>query len=275
MTATISLGFVTWRTPSAVLARFLRSLNEAIEVLIRELDGHVVVYAISNEGSEGAAALGAAVERHRRQSAQVRWEFIHGHGNLGYGAAQNLAIRRTEAACHFISNADVVLARQALLHGARFLRDHPGVAAVGPQGYDDAGRYLHLAKRMPTVLALLLRALSVEPSEGLCGRRVAAYLYKDALPSTEAKPVQLLSGCFMACRTAALKTVGGFDARYFLYFEDFDLCRRLASQGDLCELPTVKIRHYGGHTASRGLRRGFHFARSGIRFFRRHGWRFW
>lgn len=275
MTAAVSLGFVTWRTPTEVLARFLHSLDEAIEILIRELEGQVVVYAISNDDSQGAAALAAALERHRGQSERVRWELIHGHGNLGYGAAQNLAIRRTEAACHFISNPDVVLARQALLQGARFLRDHPNAVAIGPQGYDCQGRYAHLAKRMPTVLALLLRALSVAPSEGFCGRRVGIYLYKDSLPSAKAEPVQLLSGCFMACRTAALKAVGGFDAHYFLYFEDFDLCRRLASQGDLCELPTVKIRHDGGYTASRGLRRGFHFARSGVRFFRRHGWRLW
>ena len=274
MTTAVSLGFVTWRTPEAVLARFLHSLTEAIEVLLRELDGQVVVYAISNDGAAGAASVAAVVERHWVQSARVGWEIIRGHGNLGYGAAQNLAIRRTDAACHFISNPDVVLDPQALLQGARFLRDHPNAAAIGPRGYDGAGRYAHLAKRMPTVLALLLRALSVAPSKGFCGRRVGAYLYNDILPSAKAQPVQLLSGCFMACRTTVLKAVGGFDAGYFLYFEDFDLCRRLAAQGELCELPTVKIRHDGGYTASRGLRRGFHFARSGFRFFRRHGWRF-
>ena len=275
MSAAVSLSFVTWRTSDRVLNRFLCSVNEAIDALVQNMDGQVVVYAISNDGPQRASAMVAAVQRRQRPSDRVRWQILHGHGNLGYGAAQNLAIRRTQAACHFISNADLVLDRGALLHGVRFLREHPEVVAVGPQGTDAAGRYANLAKRQPTVLALLLRALSVQASQGFFGRRVGAYVYDDKLPSTKAEPVELLSGCFMACRTAAVQAVGGFDERYFLYFEDFDLCRRLAAQGGVCELPELKIRHDGGYTASRGLRRSFHFACSAVRFFHRYGWRLW
>lgn len=273
MSVSVSIGFVTWRTPPAVLAGFLDSLAAAVRRLVGNGAEQVVVYALSNDGPQGAATVKEALAPHRAAGGQAHWEFICGQGNVGYGAAQNLAIRRTGADFHFISNPDVVMAPDALLQGLQFLQAHPQAVAVGPQGYDAAGQYAKLAKRMPSVLTLLLRALSVEVSPGYFGRRLGAYVYSDRLPAAQSEPVDLLSGCFMACRTSALQAVGGFDPRYFLYFEDFDLCRRLAAHGEIRELPTMRIRHYGGRTARQGLRRSLHFTLSGVRFFSRYGWR--
>ena len=70
-----------------------------------------------------------------------------------------------------------------------------------------------------------------------------------------------------------LKKVNGFDERYFLYFEDYDLSLRVKNYGQIVELPQARITHYGGHTARRDLRRVMHFLRSGVRFFNRYGWR--
>ena len=62
--------------------------------------------------------------------------------------------------------------------------------------------------------------------------------------------------------------------RYFLYFEDYDLSRRIGGHGAIFEVPTVRIHHHGGHTARRGIRRIARFLRSGVRYFNRYGWRF-
>ena len=78
------------------------------------------------------------------------------------------------------------------------------------------------------MLVLLLRALSIQASPGFFGRRVGRYTYSDRLPSEHPEPIDLASGCYMFCRASALEAVGGFDERYFLYFEDFDLSRRIA-----------------------------------------------
>jgi GT2 family glycosyltransferase len=55
----------------------------------------------------------------------------------------------------------------------------------------------------------------------------------------------------MLCRTRELKNIGGFSPEYFLYFEDFDLSRRLEKK---VLLPTMKIIHLGGNTARKGLK---------------------
>jgi len=95
------------------------------------------------------------------------------------------------------------------------------------------------------------------------------------LPEDEASTdIPIVSGCFMLSRTDTLKEINGFDERYFLYFEDFDLSLRMGKLGKLAYLPTMKIIHAGGHAARKGFAHLGMFARSGIRFFNSHGWRF-
>jgi len=84
----------------------------------------------------------------------------------------------------------------------------------------------------------------------------------------------LLSGCFLLVETRTLKVVNGFDERYFLYFEDFDLSIRIAQLGKLVYAPEVRITHSGGNTSSKGLWHVWRFLISGIRFFNTHGWSF-
>ncbi len=271
----LSVGFVTWHTPKGVLASFLDSLAEAVETLVRRTPMPVSIYAICNDVAQDVQAVEAMIDPYAVSAGDVRWHFVQGHGNIGYGAAQNLAIRRTDAEFHLMCNPDLVMAPDVLLEAVRFLEAHPGAVLAAPQGFDAEGRYARLAKRSPTLLALALRALSVEPSNGPLGRRVATYVYDEVLPAEAPAPIELASGCFMVARTAALKAIDGFDEGYFLYFEDFDLCRRLAPQGGIYELPMAKITHYGGHTARRGIVRTLRFVRSGCRYFSRHGWRMW
>ena len=271
----LSVGFVTWRTPTDLLAGFLDSLAEAVETLILRTPMPVSIYAICNEVPPEVQAVEAMIQSYATGGSDVRWQLIQGHGNIGYGAAQNLAVRSTEAEFHLMCNPDIVMAPSVLLETVTFLQAHPVAVVAAPQGFDADGRYARLAKRSPTVLALALRALSVPPSTTPLGRRVGHYVYHDALPAEQPTPIELASGCFMMARTSALKAIDGFDESYFLYFEDFDLCRRLAKHGNIHELPTASITHYGGRTARRGLVRTLRFVRSGYRYFSRHGWRMW
>ena len=87
--------------------------------------------------------------------------------------------------------------------------------------------------------------------------------------------ILLISGCFMLVDTKVLQEVGGFDERYFLYFEDFDLSLRIGILGGLVHSPNVRITHEGGNTAKKGAIHIWYFIKSGIRFFNKHGWRYW
>jgi len=61
----------------------------------------------------------------------------------------------------------------------------------------------------------------------------------------------IVSGCFMLFRTDVLKSLGGFDPNFFLYFEDFDLSLRASRLTRLAYVPTVRIIHFGGYASER------------------------
>lgn len=271
----LSVGIVTFETGGEVVRRLLDNLAAAVRFAAAETPMDVSVQVVCNDNAPGQArSIAAVVEEFGDRAADaIRCDLIHGQGNVGYGAGQNLAIRRSTAGFHLVLNPDVVLDENALLESVRFLEANPDAVMAVPRGFDGAGRYAGLAKRAPSVFVLFLRALSIRPSPGPFGRRVGRYVYADRLPSDRPQPVAHASGCYMFCRTSALQAVGGFDQRYFLYFEDYDLSRRIAAHGGIVEVPTVRIHHLGGHTARRGIRRIARFLRSGVRYFNHYGWR--
>ena len=271
----LSVGIVTYRSGEAVVRRLLDSLAQAVRRADAEAALDVAVRVVCNDAEPAQVRTISTLVDALAASAPecLHCELIAGHGNVGYGAAQNLALERSTADFHLVLNPDVELDADALLESIRFLDANPGAVMVAPQGLDGSGRYAGLAKREPSVLVLLLRAMSVQASSGFLGRRAGRYIYSDRLPSGQPQPIRLASGCYMFCRASALRAVGGFDERYFLYFEDYDLSRRIAGHGRLYEVPGVRIRHHGGDTARRGLGRIACFVRSGIRYFNAYGWR--
>jgi GT2 family glycosyltransferase len=112
---------------------------------------------------------------------------------------------------------------------------------------------------------------------GFVRRRFAAQLHRyemrDAVGGGLLTGVPLASGCFMLLRTALLERLGGFDPRYFMYFEDYDLSLRVGREASVAYEPRARIVHHGGEAARKGWRHVAWFAASACRFFTRHGWK--
>ena len=70
-----------------------------------------------------------------------------------------------------------------------------------------------------------------------------------------------------------LKKEGGFDERFFLYFEDFDLSLRASEHGRVVNAPSMVITHLGGDTSSKNWKTIAYFIASGVKFFFKHGWK--
>ena len=95
----------------------------------------------------------------------------------------------------------------------------------------------------------------------------------DVEPPRDIVGIPALSGAFMLAKRAAIDRTGGFDPRYFLYFEDFDWSVRLNEITKTAYVPSVQIGHHGGGAAKKGLKHIYYFTKSGLRFYRRHGWK--
>jgi len=95
----------------------------------------------------------------------------------------------------------------------------------------------------------------------------------DVEPPEDVIGIPALSGAFMLVKRFAIDSTGGFDPKFFLYFEDYDWSVRLNRITKTAYVPSVEIGHHGGHAARKGFRHIIWFVRSGFRFYRRHGWK--
>jgi hypothetical protein len=262
----LSVSVVVYRLNAPELTRNLETLRAASE---RLSNTKVTLTLIDNsEASELAAPM-------RSIALDARWpdvEIISGHGNVGYGAGHNLAIRATQCDAHLVLNPDVEMDAGALASGLATLANDR-IVLVGAVGRDALGAPGYLSKRMPSVWIFFLRGFAPKWLKRQFDATLAHYEYRD-LPTNRVSDVTLVSGAFMLCRSDALRAVGGFDERYFLHFEDLDLSVRMHAQGRVVSDPGVTIVHHGGHSAKRGFAHLKLFFRSAFRFFNTHGWRF-
>ena len=77
----------------------------------------------------------------------------------------------------------------------------------------------------------------------------------------------------MLVKRFAIDRTGGFDPRFFLYFEDYDWSVRLNRVTQTAWLPAMRAVHHGGGASRKGLRHIGLFVRSAFRFYHKHGWR--
>ena len=228
-------------------------LREALQSLAGDLAGYeweaVVVDNASSD--DGRAVAGAFAPRVR---------VIANHENVGFARGVNQGIAASVAPLVLIMNPDCRLIAGAFAEMKREIEQARTAAIVGPRILNADGTVQGNARGDPDMLTgifgrtgLLRRLL---PGLAVSRRNVV----DDADGS--ARTVDWVSGACMLARRNALDEVGGFDERYFLYWEDADLCRRLRSRGYIVRYaPAATAVHQGGHS-SRSVRvpavRAFH-----------------
>jgi GT2 family glycosyltransferase len=265
----LSISIVVFELDRVLLKKCLDSLLVAIANAKEEnLLQSALLTLVDNATNQPALQL--ALDELKLPS-YVEPRLVSGHGNVGYGAAHNLAIMTSDKMFHLILNPDVILARTSLTEILRFMLNHPEVCMTAPHGETPSQNNAHLCKRYPSVLALFVRGFAPRFARNLFANHLRHYEYHDLDHSAPTLGIELISGCCMFARTSALKAVGGFDPRYFLYFEDFDLSKKISQIGKIAYLPDAKIIHYGGESASKGLQHSLYFCRSAFRFYRTHG----
>jgi len=272
---TLSISMVLYQSPLELVARTVRSLQVAVQYASAAGDVSRVHLQVVDNSSAVAYQVAAKTlfEELQAAAAELAVSYCRAGSNRGYGAGHNLALAKVDSDLHLILNPDVELAKEALLAGVRGFYARPDLALMGPRVLGDDGEPQHLCKRYPSVLVLLLRALGWHWLQTIFSDRLQRYEMRELQDLEQEMEVLMVSGCFMLVPTPVLKSVGGFDERYFLYFEDFDLSLRLAGCGRVIFNPAVEIVHHGGFAARKGLKHIGLFAQGSWRFFHQHGWR--
>lgn len=191
-------------------------------------------------------------------------EQIRGHGNVGFGAGANLGLARVRTDRVVFCNPDASLTEE---HWAALAAGSPDEVVSIPM-IDGEGRPASVVNPYPTAAALLLTGYRVGrlASRGTVTRRALEHLLgrwgaghaSSSAPGSHPLDDAWCSGAVLAVDAERVRAIGGFDEGYFLYFEDVDLCRRLAARfPDMTvRVPPVPPAHHAvGGSGGRGRAR--------------------
>ncbi|MCC6379715.1 MAG: glycosyltransferase [Burkholderiales bacterium] len=277
--SSLQVSIVTWRPDLGLLDRCLRKLALAAGAaresgIVRTVN----VALVDNSEDRATAAKVIELGRARFADSGVQTSFVHGHANIGYGAAHNLVLHGSGADFHLVLNPDVELAADAIANGVRWMNAHPDVGAIAPLVRRRDGTRDYLVKRKPAVLDLALRGFLPGLGRVLFRRRLDRYEMRDVVdpdPARDIVDIAAMSGACMLLRRKAVDQTGGFDPGFFLYFEDYDWTMRLNKVARTAYVPSFEIVHHGGGAGRKGARHIGHFVRGGWRYYRKHGWKWW
>ena len=273
-TTCLSVSIVLYHNPVDLLYSTITSLYAAA---LKAVDaghlGQILVVLIDNSQSRAYRASLHDTLSSLQKDDIFTLEYVDAEGNRGFGAGHNLALPNLKSDYHLVLNPDVELNEATLSTGLSALQSDAALALVSPKVMGSTGEQEFLCKSYPSVLVLSLRAFAPEFIRAHFRQRLNHYEMRDVCTGSQAEDVLLASGCFMLMRSEAFAAVGGFNEKYFLYFEDFDFSLRLRQRGRLLFLPAMQITHHGGYAASKGFKHIWLFVKSGARFFNDHGWK--
>ena len=220
-------------SPGPSLQTFLSSLQQATSA------AYEVVLA-DNGSTDGIPETAAA---------EPGVTLVPTGSNVGYGRAANAGAEGATAPWLLIANPDVRWCQPGALDALLAAGERwPEGGAFGPAIVTPDGRLYPSARALPSLGRGIGHALAgwwwptnpwtasyrqerESPAEGVCG---------------------WLSGSALLVRREAFESVGGFDPRYFMYFEDVDLCDRLGRAGwSSIYVPSAVVEHSGGHATRR------------------------
>jgi GT2 family glycosyltransferase len=191
--------------------------------------------------------------------------------NIGFSAANNLALRESEAAALLLLNPDTEVYAGTLDAALARLRSEERIGMVGCKLVTESGELDHACKRsFPTPLGALAHFTGIGRADGASA---ALSQYRAThLRDDEPGEVDAVNGAFMLCRAEAVREVGLLDEGYWLYMEDLDWCRRFWAAGwkVFYEPAGVALHVKGGSSGERrSPRREIAFHRGMGRFYRR------
>jgi GT2 family glycosyltransferase len=258
----ISISIVVYR---AELTQ-LKNLFESISKAANKSREKVFIYLIDN-GNDNREVINEILGRYINADTEI--ELIAGHGNIGFGKGHNLVLEKLKSEYHLILNPDIEIDEQCLIEGIKFFSIFSDAVILTPKTKDGIGKLQYTSKKQPVLLDLISKFL---PGEKFRCRN-NKYAYVKEVNKDKAFEVDIACGCFLFCKSEILKKVGGFDERYFLYFEDYALSNEVRKFGKIYYVPQMKIIHLGGDVYRKGIIHIFMYLNSCIKYFDYYGWK--
>ncbi len=203
-----------------------------------------------------------------------RFDYIHNPSNPGFGAAHNIAIINAieiGSKYHFIVNPDIFFERNVIETLVDAMKKDACIGMIMPQLLNLDGSIQNLPKLLPTPFSMILRKF--KKPKAIYNQFINRYELR-SIPNDTIYNAPILSGCFTLLNLEAVRMVGTYDDRFFMYFEDWDLSRRMHQHYKTLYYPRVSVYHGYDSGANKNFKLFKIFIKSAIHYFNKWGWFF-
>lgn len=188
------------------------------------------------------------------QGVDIR--YINNSKKMGYSDAANLGARNSRGRYIFLINPDIKIAKSALKEMVLYLLQNPEVGVVGPRVYS--------LSYPDKVSPFDVPGIDFDVRLGRVTPVYAEQIAELELP----QEVDWVSGCAMLFPRGLLKKIGGFDERFFIYWEDADFCMRVKKDGlKIILLPKARVWHAVSLFMSKGSPQKVYYLAKNTRLF--------
>lgn len=246
---------------SIVLYKHTVDEIEPLVKLLRQSGVVDKVYLIDNSPTENA------------NFEQLGQTYIFNNKNIGYGAAHNIALRKSiddNTQYHLVINPDISFEATVLTELLTYMQQNLDVGHTMPKIIYPSGETQYLCKLIPTPFDLFFRRFL---PKAITRNHMEKFELRHS-QYNKIMNVPYLSGCFMFLRVSALQKVGLFDERFFMYPEDIDLTRRIHKHYKTIFYPFVTIIHHHEQASYQNSKMLFVHASNLIKYFNKWGWIF-
>lgn len=221
----VSASIVTYNNENEILG-VLNSLYNTSDSFGLE------VYLVDNHSTD------KTVERVKEKYPECN--ILQMEKNLGYGSGHNRAISVVESEYHMVINPDIVFTDGIISQFIEYMDSNPDIALCSPKVLNRDGSTQYLPKQRPSMKFLLGGFFETKSNIFRHWRQEFTMANIQIIDPVE---IDFISGCFMFFRTEVLKKCGGFDERYFMYFEDADITRKIQKLGKTIYNPAIEVTH--------------------------------
>ena len=226
----ISVVIVNYNT-----AHLLERLFAAIEAARGSLELEIVV--VDNASTDNSVEI---LELHYPSVVLVK-----NSKNVGFGRANNLAVRQVTGCYILLLNTDAFVAPDSLEKTFSFMKDHPRCGVLGVRLVNEDGLLQPSCRHFPTPWNVFLQRTGL--SRFFPTHRLVDDLEWD---HTSVRQCDWVPGCFYLVRATVVEQLGLFDSRFFLYYEEVDHCRTIKGAGwEVIYYPDTEVVHIGGESA--------------------------
>lgn len=232
---------------SACIVTFnnIKYIGKTVGTLLGFTQGvDLTLYIVDNGSTDGTIEL---LEQEFDNAPNLK--IIRTDLNNGFGAGHNEILNIIDSDYHVVVNPDILIADDVIEKMAIYMQEHSDIDLLSPKICFPDGRPQMLGKRSPKLKYLFASRLRNEENPSKLLREYTM------IDEDWSQPFDLenASGCFMFFRTSAFKRLGGFDERYFMYFEDCDITREIRKTARAVFFPDAVIYHVWGRDSKRDL----------------------